>query len=272
MHFEQIVDAIVHWLCVLQHVELVHLSVLVEPLRQERPQHLEVADECNSFVGLAILLEHLLHLPGPLPELLGRLVYHLVLDELQQLLLLLLIARIPVILEVNLAGVTDVLAEDLDEPQLGVVGHVPEIELGEVSLLFLDVTADVTGEPEHLREDRVHLHADVTPPEDLLAGLERPAVRGDEDDVDILGLELLPGAGALRLALLRDAAVDVLLGVGDLPVEVGQLDAILPAHIGVEDLLKAQEALVEVGLGVADSDEVALLLFSWYLFKHIFYC
>ena len=88
-----------------------------------------------------------------------------------------------------------------------------EVELGKVLLLFLDVTADVAGEAEDLGEDGMHLHADVSPPEDFLAGLECPPVRRDEDNVDLLGLEFLAGSSALRLALFGDAAVDILLGV-----------------------------------------------------------
>jgi hypothetical protein len=97
-------------------------------------------------------------------------------------------------------------------------------------------------------------------------------VRRDEDNVDLLGLEFLAGSSALRLALLGDAAVDILLGVGDLAVEVRQLDAVLPAHVGVQDLLEAQEALIEVRLGVPNRNQVAVFFFSLYLFNHIFYC
>ena len=269
---EQILDALVHWLGVLKHVEFVHFPVLVESLGQQGSQDLEMADECYSFVGFAIFVEDLLHLPGPFPEFLGGLINDLILDELQELLLLLLKGGISKVLQMDVAGVADMLAEDLNEPQLRVVSHVAEVELGKVLLLFLDVTADVAGEAEDLGEDGMHLHPDVSSPKDLLAGLECPPVRRDEDNVDLLGLEFLAGSSALRLALLGDAAVDILLGVGDLAVEVRQLDAVLPAHVGVQDLLEAQKALVEVRLGVPNRNQVAVFFFSLYLFNHIFYC
>lgn len=43
-YFEQILYAPVHWLSILQHIKLVNFSMLVESLRQEGSQHLEMAD------------------------------------------------------------------------------------------------------------------------------------------------------------------------------------------------------------------------------------
>ena len=147
-----------------------------------------------------------------------------------------------------------------------------EVELREVLLLFLDVTADITGEAEDFREDGVHLHTDVASPEDFLAGFERPPVGRDENNVDLLGFEFLASSCTLGLALLGDTAVDVLLGVGDLAIEIGKLDTGLPVHIGVQDFLEAQKAFVEVGLGVPNGNEVTVLSFPLWLFFHAFYC
>ena len=77
-----------------------------------------MTNKCDSFVAVAIFFEDLLHLPGPFPEFLRRLIDDLILDELQELLLLLLEGGIFVVLQVGVTGVADVLAEDLDEPQL----------------------------------------------------------------------------------------------------------------------------------------------------------
>jgi hypothetical protein len=173
---------------------------------------------------------------------------------------------------VNVAGIPDMLAQDLDEPQLRMISHMAEVELREVLLFFLDVAADIARETENLREDGMHLHANVAPTKDFLACFEGPAVRRDQHNVNVLCLEFLTSSSALGLTLLSDAAVDILLGVRHLPVEVRKLDTVLPAHVWVQDLLKAQKALIEVRLCMADRNEVTVLLFSWYLFKHTFYC
>lgn len=212
----------------------------------------------------------MLHLPCSLPELLWRLINNLILDELEELLLLLLIGGIFKVLQMDVAGVADMLAEDLDKPQLRVVSHMTKVELWKVLLLFLDMTADIAGEAEDLREDGVYFHMNVASPKDFLAGFERPSVRTNKNNVDVLRLQLLTSSDALRLTLLGDTAVNILFGIRNLLVKVWNFDAVRPAQIWVNNLLEAQEAFVKVGLCMSNSYEVTVFLLSLYLFNHIF--
>jgi hypothetical protein len=191
------------------------------------------------------------------------------LQQLQELLLLLLVSHLPLTLQVHIAFVLQVVAEDLNEPELRVVLHEAEVEFGEGLHLLIDVAANVAGEPEDLGQQGVNLDLDVPALEDLMAGLECTLVRGDKNDIDLFIPEHVPGLLALFLPLLRDPAVDVLLGVCDCIVEVLDLHALVPGEVvQLVDGLVADEALVEIGLGVPNDDQLGWGTRWLYLFDH----
>lgn len=76
-----------------------------------------MAHHCNFTVLFAIFSQQFFDLPGPLPELLWRLIYNLRLDKLQALQLLFFVGQFLVGAEMLLAGDLDVGVEIVDEPQ-----------------------------------------------------------------------------------------------------------------------------------------------------------
>lgn len=113
----------------------------------------------------------------------------------------------------RVAGVLEVLAEVIHEPQLGVVLHEAEIIIRKLLCLLVDVVADVAGVPEHLGQNGMHLHPHLPLPEDLTASLEGPQVRRHQHHIDLLVPQGCLGLLALLDPLAGDCAVDVVPGV-----------------------------------------------------------
>ena len=166
--------------------------------------------------------------------------------------------------EVLLAGGLDVGVEIVDEPQFRAVLHVAEIIVRELLQFFVVVAIDVAGVPKGLSEDGMHFYFNIPAPENLAAGLQGPLVRRHQDHINLFILEFLPRSSTLRLALLRDTAIDELPGIGDLLVEILQLNALIPGQIAVVAGLILQEPAVEVGLGVPDEDNIFAVLLHDY--------
>jgi hypothetical protein len=229
-----------------------------------------VTNNGDLLVLLPVLPQQLLDLPRPRPEFLRRLVDHLRLQQMQQFILLLGEGQLSLALEMQADGVLEVVAQDFNKPEFGVVLHEAEVVVREGLRFVVHVAADVAGEPEDLGQQGVHFHPHLPLSEDLTAGLKRPEVRRDQHHVDGLTAERLPGRPALLPPFLRDSAVDVFSGVGDCVVELLDLDALIPGEGGdVVDFLEAEVPLVEVGLRVADEDELlaGLLCFLHHIIR-----
>jgi hypothetical protein len=95
------------------------------------------------------------------------------------------------------------------------------------------MSANITGISKHLSQDGMNFNPHIPPPEYLLAGLQRPVKRWDENYIDFLILQRFPRSFALLYTLLRDRAIDELFGVWYFVVEIIELDAFVPAEIEV---------------------------------------
>ena len=113
----------------------------------------------------------------------------------------------------RVAGVPEVLAEVIHEPQLRVVLHEAEVVVRKLLSLLIDVIADVAGVTEHLSQNRMDLHPHLSLPEYLTAGLKGSKVRGHQHHIDVLVLQGCLGPLALLDSLASDGAVDVVLGI-----------------------------------------------------------
>lgn len=109
-----------------------------------------MAHYCDLLVLLLVSCQQVLDLPGPHPQFLRGFVDHFGLHQLQQFLLFLSEGELPAGLDVRVAGVLEVLAEVIHEPQLGMILHEAEIIIRKLLYLLVDVVADVAGVPEHL--------------------------------------------------------------------------------------------------------------------------
>ena len=207
----------------------------------------------DLLILFAILIQHLLHLPHPHPQLLRRFVYHPRLQQFQQFLLLLLITHPALLRQVAIALALQMVTEDLYEPQLRVIFHEAKIKLRKSLHFLFNMPADVAGEPENLSKQRMHLHPNVPSPEDLMTSLESSLMRGDQNNLNLLVLQDLPCLLTLLYALGGNPAVDVLLGVCYFLVEIIDLHALVPAEVlEVVERPVAEETLIEIGLGVTD--------------------
>ena len=113
----------------------------------------------------------------------------------------------------RVAGVLEVLAEDIHKPQFGVVLHEAEVVIRKLLELLVNMVADIARVPEHLSQDRMHFHLHLPLPEYLTASLKRPQVRRHQHHIDLFILQ-----GRLRLlalldSLVSDCAVYEVLGV-----------------------------------------------------------
>lgn len=150
----------------------------------------------------------------------------------------------------------ETLAEMFEAPKLRFIVHSRKVEFLKQLLFLLHMTADITGISKHLCQEGMHLYPHIPPSKYLITSLERPEVRWDQNDIDLLVFESFPCSLALLLALFWDGAIDELFGVWHLFVEVVEEDDFVPAEIDAVLSIVVQEALVEFGLGVADEDEI----------------
>lgn len=227
----------------------------------DRPK---VAHHCNFIVLFAIFSQQFFDLPGPLPELLWRLVHCLRFDELQTFQLLFLISHLLVGAEVFLACSLDVGLEIVDEPQFRAILHVAEIIVRKLLEFFVVVAIDVAGVPKSFCEDGMHFYSNIPSPEDLPAGFQGPLIGRHQNHINLLILQLLPRPLTLLLPFLSNAAIDKLPSIRYFLVEILQLNALIPSQITVIVGLILQKPTIEVGLRMPDQDKILAILLHGY--------
>lgn len=89
-------------------------------------------------------------------------------------------------------------------------------------------------------------------------------MRRNKYDIDLLILQLLLGDLALFDAILRNTAIEMLMGVWNLLIELIYFDALLPGQI-IQIVFDAviEKAPVEVGLRMSEDDEILLAGKFW---------
>lgn len=93
------------------------------------------------------------------------------------------------------------------------VFHMREVKLRKLLLLFLEVLADIARKSEDFCENGMHFNRNISISVYLIASLQSPLMRRNEYDIDLLILQLLLGDLALFDAILRNAAIEMLMGV-----------------------------------------------------------
>lgn len=121
---------------------------------------------------------------------------------------------------------------------------------------FIVVAVDVAGVPKGLCEDGMHFYPNIPSPEDLPTGLQGPLIGRHQNHTNLLILQLLPRPPALLLAFLSNAAIDKLPRIRYFPVEILELNALIPSQITVIACLILQKPAIEVGLGMPDQDNI----------------
>lgn len=153
----------------------------------------------------------------------------------------------------------------LEEPEFSWVIHVAEVESRELLSLLLEFVSDVTWKSEDLGQNRVHLNWDFPASEDFPTGFKSSLVRRYQNKVYIFIFKLFSCKLTLFDPLRSEFAVKVFLGIWDRLTKAGQIEAVFPRsfHVDVVSLFKVEISSVEVGLSVANQDDIVTSLHCW---------
>jgi hypothetical protein len=85
-------------------------------------------------------------------------------------------------------------------------------------------------------------------------------VRRDQNNIDLLILELVPGLLALLFTYLSNAAIDKLSREAYLPSVSLKLHDLFPTFLNFISVLKLNGALVKIGLGMPNDEQIVILI------------